>query len=199
MLPFCRLNAIFSYKREPYRTKTRTIFRDFNIKNHNLMESTRNVRYALRLETASVKIVLTENGRLRYGRVRYGTVSFGTVRYATLRYGTVGYGTVGYGTVGYGTVGYGTVRYATVRYATLRYATVRYGTVRYATVRYGTLRYGTLRYATVHHTILARLTGCILFHTGPFHFRFFFPFSYQFFSACTLVRGLICFSRGQIY
>jgi hypothetical protein len=41
MFPFCRLNAIFSYKREPYRTKTLTVFRDFSIKNLNLMESIR--------------------------------------------------------------------------------------------------------------------------------------------------------------
>jgi hypothetical protein len=34
---FYRSNANFSYKREPYRTKTLTVLRDFNIKNLNLM------------------------------------------------------------------------------------------------------------------------------------------------------------------
>ncbi len=33
-----------SFKREPYRSKTRTFFRDFNIKNHNLMEFIRKAR-----------------------------------------------------------------------------------------------------------------------------------------------------------
>ena len=47
MVPFHRLNANFSYKREPYRTKTRTVFRDFNIKNLNLIEF---IRKALALK-----------------------------------------------------------------------------------------------------------------------------------------------------
>jgi hypothetical protein len=52
MLPFYRLNANYSYKRELYRTKTLTVFIDFNIKNLNLMESFRKtdicaVRFAL--------------------------------------------------------------------------------------------------------------------------------------------------------
>ena len=44
MFPFCRLNANFSYKRKPCRTKTRPVFRDFSIKNLNLMEFIRKAR-----------------------------------------------------------------------------------------------------------------------------------------------------------
>ena len=33
MFTFYRFNANFSFRREPYRTNTRTVFRDFNIKN----------------------------------------------------------------------------------------------------------------------------------------------------------------------
>ena len=38
MFTFYRFNANFSFKREPYRTNTLTVFRDFNIKNLILME-----------------------------------------------------------------------------------------------------------------------------------------------------------------
>ena len=33
MFKYYRFNANFSFRREPYRTNTRTVFRDFNIKN----------------------------------------------------------------------------------------------------------------------------------------------------------------------
>ena len=46
-------------------------------------------RYASRLETASVKKIVTENGRVRYGTVWYGTVRYCTIGYGTLRYGVV--------------------------------------------------------------------------------------------------------------
>ena len=39
---FYRLNADSSFKREPYRPKTRTIFRDFNIKNHKIFRKNSN-------------------------------------------------------------------------------------------------------------------------------------------------------------
>ena len=38
ILPFFRFNANLSLKREPYRTKNWTCFRDFKIKNLILME-----------------------------------------------------------------------------------------------------------------------------------------------------------------
>ena len=38
MFPFYRFNANLSFKREPYRTNTLTVFRDFNIKNLIVMD-----------------------------------------------------------------------------------------------------------------------------------------------------------------
>jgi hypothetical protein len=56
---FDRLNAIFLYEHEPYRTKTRTVFRDFNIKNLNLLESIRKARTVRR----SVFILKSDKNR----------------------------------------------------------------------------------------------------------------------------------------
>ena len=49
MLPFCRLKANFSFKREPYRTNTLTVFRYLSIKTlfcWNLLEKRKSYRDA---------------------------------------------------------------------------------------------------------------------------------------------------------
>jgi hypothetical protein len=51
----CYFKANFSFKGEPYRTKTRTVFRDCNIKNLNLMEFIRKARTVPRLYEKSLK------------------------------------------------------------------------------------------------------------------------------------------------
>jgi hypothetical protein len=55
MFPFCRLNANYSFKREPYRTKTLAVFRYLKLKTliwRNLLEKREPYRDAFLFEKA---------------------------------------------------------------------------------------------------------------------------------------------------
>jgi hypothetical protein len=66
MFPFCRLNANFSYKRVPYRTRTRIVCRDFSIKNLNLVEFIRKARTAYRDAFLYEKSIKTDIYAVRF-------------------------------------------------------------------------------------------------------------------------------------